>query len=214
MEIVVHSKNFPFNENFKRNCTISTRILSLECDVKNWFDWSSGVGQKTKNPTSTPSVVRNLTPTPPKNLRPLATRHRLLNPAFNCCAQPANNHSCNSSQVCAPVFAHLTPATRTSDAYYDPTGICYMLQDFNKPKKNVYRYQPCINSLGTSLNAHYGSSHSYCQAGFGAAFTKVGWNDMVWILFMILKRYLCLFLAWKQAMLVSFKNYVPQHFCR
>ena len=169
---------------------------------------------RTKNPTSTPSVVRNLTPTPPKNLRPLATRHRLLNPAFNCCAQPANNHSCNSSQVCAPVFAHLTPATRTSDAYYDPTGICYMLQDFNKPKKNVYRYQPCINSLGTSLNAHYGSSHSYCQAGFGAAFTKVGWNDMVWILFMILKRYLCLFLAWKQAMLVSFKNYVPQHFCR
>jgi len=34
---------------------------------KKWPNWTSGVGQK--NPTPTPSTVRNSTPTPPKNLR-------------------------------------------------------------------------------------------------------------------------------------------------
>ena len=40
---------------------------------KKWSNWTSGVGVGLKNSTPTPSVVRNPTPTPPKNLRLLAT---------------------------------------------------------------------------------------------------------------------------------------------
>ena len=47
------------------NCTISTGIPNLDVWCKKWSNWTYGVGQK--NPTPTPSVVRNLTPL--KNLR-------------------------------------------------------------------------------------------------------------------------------------------------
>jgi len=56
-----------------KETTISTGITKLRVWLKKWSNWTSGVRQK--NPTLTPSVVRNLTPTPPKNLW-------LRNPAF------------------------------------------------------------------------------------------------------------------------------------
>ena len=58
-------KNCGFNENFKINYTISTAIHNLGVWCKKWSNWAVGVGQK--NPTPTPSVVRNLTP--PTNLQ-------------------------------------------------------------------------------------------------------------------------------------------------
>jgi len=57
------------NENFKRSRTISTGIPNLGVWCKKWSNWTSGVGVGQTNPTPTPSVVRNLTPTPAKNLR-------------------------------------------------------------------------------------------------------------------------------------------------
>jgi len=60
-----------FNKSFKRNSTISTGIPNLEVWCKTWSNWTSGLGVGQKNPT--PSVVRNPTPTPPKNLPLLTT---------------------------------------------------------------------------------------------------------------------------------------------
>ena len=56
------ARNLCFNKSFKRNCTISTLIPNLGVWCKKWFIWTLGVGEK--NPTPTPSVVKN--PTPPK----------------------------------------------------------------------------------------------------------------------------------------------------
>ena len=61
------ARNLCFNKSFKSNCTISTRILNLRVWFKKWSNWTSGAKVGQKNPTPTPSVVRN--PTPPKNLR-------------------------------------------------------------------------------------------------------------------------------------------------
>jgi len=55
----------------KRNCTISTGIPNWGVWCKKWFNWTSRVGRK--NATPTLIVLRNLTRTPPKHLRILAT---------------------------------------------------------------------------------------------------------------------------------------------
>jgi len=77
------ARSLCFNKNLKRNCTISTEIPNLGVCCKIVSKWTSEVGQR--NPTPTPSVVRNPTPNPPKNLP-------LRNPA-------ANNAAC---RVCLP----------------------------------------------------------------------------------------------------------------
>jgi len=59
------ARNLWFNKSFKRNRTISTGIPNLGVSCKKWSNRPSGVGQK--NPTPTPRVVRN--PTPSENLR-------------------------------------------------------------------------------------------------------------------------------------------------
>jgi len=55
-----------------RNSTISTRIPNLGVWYEKWCNWTSGVGVGQKNHTPIPSVVKNPTPIPPKNLRLLA----------------------------------------------------------------------------------------------------------------------------------------------
>jgi len=69
MEMWFTARNLCFSKSFKRNCTISTGIPNSRVWFKKWSNWTSRVGQK--NPTLTPSVVRN--PTPPKNLRLVMT---------------------------------------------------------------------------------------------------------------------------------------------
>ena len=63
-----------FNKSFKRHCrpTISTWIPKLGVWCKKCSNWTSGVGVRQKNPTPTPSVVRN--PTPPKTSDSLRLR--------------------------------------------------------------------------------------------------------------------------------------------
>ena len=72
MEIVVHSKEALFLQKFQKNCVISPGIPVSGVSCKKSSNWTSGVGQKI--PTSTPSVARNPTPTPPKILRLLTLR--------------------------------------------------------------------------------------------------------------------------------------------
>jgi len=80
MEIVVHSKKYLLLQNFQKKLHHLNRNSQLRNVIVKviYCNWASGVGQK--NPTTTPSVVvvRNPTPTPPKNLR-----LRLRNPANN-----------------------------------------------------------------------------------------------------------------------------------
>jgi len=82
MEIVVHSKKSLFQQklyHFNKNPK-----LGVWC--KKWPNWTFGVGQK--NPTTTPSVVRNPTPTPPKKLRLPTTPTPAPQPWFQ-------HHRCN-----------------------------------------------------------------------------------------------------------------------
>jgi len=61
---MVHSKKSPFQQKFqKKFCTISTGISNLGVGCIKWSHWASGVGVGQKDPTPTPSVVRN--PIPP-----------------------------------------------------------------------------------------------------------------------------------------------------
>jgi len=60
-----------FNKSFKGNCTILTGTPKLGVWCKKLSNWTSEIGVGQKNPTPTPSVVRN--PIPPKNLRLLRT---------------------------------------------------------------------------------------------------------------------------------------------
>ncbi|CAK8684731.1 unnamed protein product [Clavelina lepadiformis] len=68
--------------------------------------------------------------------------------------------------TCAPNYAHTSKGVRAT--FYDLIGVCYLVQDFAKPKTSTYRYTPCLDQYGS----HYGDSHSFCQAGFSASFTK------------------------------------------
>nr|XP_018672667.1 integrin alpha-8 [Ciona intestinalis] len=72
--------------------------------------------------------------------------------------------------MCAPQFAQKSVVTRSSgkSIYYDLVGICYFTTDFSADNLVTYRYSPCSSDLGS----HYADLHSYCQAGFSAAFTK------------------------------------------
>jgi len=65
--------------------------------------------------------------------------------------------------VCAPGF------TQVSGKHYDMYGLCYLLTDFTKTKKSIYKYKPCeIRSINNHGNA---ATSALCQAGFSAAFT-------------------------------------------
>jgi len=52
---------------------MSIRIPNLGVLCQKWSNWTSRVEVRQKNPTLTPSVVRNLTPTQPRNFRLLTT---------------------------------------------------------------------------------------------------------------------------------------------
>ena len=67
MKIVVHSKKSLTQQKFQKKLYHFNRNSNLEVWYKKWSSWASGIGVGQKNPTPTPSVVRN--PTPPKNLR-------------------------------------------------------------------------------------------------------------------------------------------------
>ena len=71
MEIVVHSKKPLLQQKFQKKLYRFNRIPISGVRRKKLSNCTSGVGQR--NPNAIPSVVRNPTPTPPKNLRLLTT---------------------------------------------------------------------------------------------------------------------------------------------
>ena len=73
MEIVVQRKKFLFQQKFQKKLHHLNGNSQLRVWCKKWSTWTSGVEVGQKNPTPTPSVVRNPNPTPPKNLWPLTT---------------------------------------------------------------------------------------------------------------------------------------------